>query len=66
VIVPLTRGSTTICRSSIAPIARDTASTSALTKLRVTGVFDFSAGLWPMLLVRAAGPSWAACCAAAG
>ena len=40
----MTRGSTRIWRSSIAPIARDTASMSALTKLSVTGVRDFAAG----------------------
>ena len=34
-------------RSSIAPIARVTASTSALTKLSVTCAPDFSAGLCP-------------------
>jgi hypothetical protein len=45
VIWPLTRGSTTIWRSSMAPMARDTASISALTKFSVTGALDLVAGI---------------------
>ena len=48
-------------RSSIAPIARVTASISALTKFSVTGVPDFSAGLGP-----AAGRSAGVCAPSGG
>jgi len=47
VIVPFTRGSMMIWRSSITPMARVTASMSALTKFNVTGELAFTAGPLP-------------------